>query len=244
MTVRKGETVAVLGKSGTGKSVLLKLIVGLLHPDAGKIYYKDKEVTALDDLQLMSLRSEIGFLFQGAALFDSMTIGQNLDLFLVKHTDLNSEEREKKIVHALEMVQLENSIDQMPSELSGGMKKRAGLARSIVIEPEMMLYDEPTTGLDPVTSSSIAELIVTLQQRLGIASIVVTHDLPTAYTVADRAIVLNEGYVIFDGDMKDLQKSDDPFLREYLSASRLDRERHDKILAARERLHSSAPQPA
>ena len=243
LDIHKGETVAVLGKSGTGKSVLLKLIVGLLTPDSGKIFFKDKEVTALGEFGLMDIRSDIGFLFQGAALFDSMTVGQNLDLFLVKHTDLPPKEREQKIAAALEMVQLQEAIDKMPSELSGGMKKRAGLARSIVIEPELMLYDEPTTGLDPVTASSIAELIVTLQQQLGIASLVVTHDLPTAFTVSDRAMVLNEGYAIFEGELKDLEKSEDAFLHEYLAASRLDRERHDRILRARERALASTQNP-
>ncbi len=230
LVVNRGETLAILGKSGTGKSVLLKLVVGLLDPDQGKIIYKEKDVTNLNEEHLMELRTEIGFLFQGSALFDSMTVGQNLDFFLVKHTDLEPEEREKKIVEALEMVQLKDAIDKLPSELSGGMKKRAGLARSIVLEPELMLYDEPTTGLDPLTASSIAELILDLQQRLGIASIVVTHDLPTAFTVADRVVVLNEGLVAFEGKLEDLHNSSDEFLREYVSASHLDRTRRDKII--------------
>jgi phospholipid/cholesterol/gamma-HCH transport system ATP-binding protein len=234
LEVNHGETVAIMGKSGTGKSVLLKLIVGLLRPDSGKIFYRDEDVSSLKESGLMALRSQMGFVFQGSALFDSMTVGQNLDLFLVKHTNMNSEEREKKILETLDIVGLKDAIDKMPSELSGGMKKRAGLARSIVTEPELMLYDEPTTGLDPLTASSIAEEILTLQQGLGIASIVVTHDLPTAFTVADRAIVLNEGYVIFSGTLQEFVASSDPFLHEYLGASQLDRERHDKILAARE----------
>ena len=234
MHVNKGETLAVLGKSGTGKSVLLKLIVGLLQPDSGKIFYKDQEVTALNEEELMKLRAGIGFLFQGAALFDSMTVGENLDLFLLKHTDLPPADREKKIVEALSMVDLKDAVDKMPSDLSGGMKKRAGLARSIVLEPELILYDEPTTGLDPLTSASIAELILTLQQRLGIASIAVTHDLPTAFTVADRAVVLNEGLAVFEGNLEALHDTSDEFLREYLSASRLDRTRRDRILATRE----------
>lgn len=242
LDIHKGETVAVLGKSGSGKSVLLKLIVGLLVPDSGKIFYKDKEVTAMNELQLMDIRSNIGFLFQGAALFDSMTVGENLNMYLVKHTDLDPQEREKKIVQALEMVQLQDAIDKMPSELSGGMKKRAGLARSIVIEPELMLYDEPTTGLDPLTASSIAELIVTLQQQLGIASLVVTHDLPTAFTVSDRAMMLNDGHAIFKGEIDELQHSEDEFLRDYLAASKLDRERHDKII--QERRHEQQPAAA
>jgi phospholipid/cholesterol/gamma-HCH transport system ATP-binding protein len=227
MEVRKGETVAVLGKSGTGKSVLLKLVVGLLEPDAGEIYFEGKEVTHLTEEGLVKLRKKIGFLFQGAALFDSMTVGENLDMFLIKHTKLPRDERESKIQRALEVVGLKNVIDKMPSDLSGGMKKRAGLARSIVIEPELMLYDEPTTGLDPVTASSIADLILSLQQDLGIASIVVTHDLPTAFAVSDRAIVLNKGHKIFDDKIEELSKNDDPFLREYLTASRLERRTHE-----------------
>jgi phospholipid/cholesterol/gamma-HCH transport system ATP-binding protein len=234
LEINRGETLAVMGKSGTGKSVLLKLIVGLLRPDAGKIFYRDEDVTILNEAGLMTLRSQMGFVFQGSALFDSMTVGQNLDLFLVKHTDMNAEDREKKILETLDIVGLKDVIDKMPSELSGGMKKRAGLARSIVTEPELMLYDEPTTGLDPLTASSIAEEILTLQQTLGIASIVVTHDLPTAFTVADRAVVLNEGYVIFSGTLEDFVASSDPFLHEYLGASKLDRDRHDKIIQARE----------
>jgi phospholipid/cholesterol/gamma-HCH transport system ATP-binding protein len=230
LEVQRGETVAVMGKSGTGKSVLLKLIVGLIHPDSGSIFYHDKDVTNLKESALMAYRSEVGFVFQGAALFDSMTVGENLDLFLVKHTEMEPEEREQKIIETLEMVGLGDALDKMPSELSGGMKKRAGLARSIVIEPKLMLYDEPTTGLDPLTAASIAEEILTLQQRLGIASIVVTHDLPTAFTVADRAVVLNEGFVIFSGTLNELAASSDPFLHEYLGASRLDRTRHDQII--------------
>ena len=233
ISVGHGETLAILGKSGTGKSVLLKLIVGLLDPDQGKIYYRDNDVTNLNEKKLMELRTSIGFLFQGSALFDSMTVGQNLDFFLVKHTELEQDEREKKIVEALEMVQLEKAIDKLPSELSGGMRKRAGLARSIVLEPELMLYDEPTTGLDPLTASSIAELILEMQARLGIASIVVTHDLPTAFTVADRAVVMNDGFTVFDGKLEELHDSSDEFLREYVGASHLDRARRDKILKER-----------
>jgi len=236
MHVDQGETIAVMGKSGTGKSVLLKLIVGLLKPDTGAVYYKDQDVGHLNEDHLMTLRSEIGFLFQGAALFDSMTIGQNLDFFLIKHTDLDGAAREQKILETLDTVGLKDAIDKMPSELSGGMKKRAGLARSIVIEPELMLYDEPTTGLDPLTAASIAEEILILQHRLGIASIVVTHDLPTAFTVANRAVVLNEGYVVFDGPVEEFAKSTDEFLQEYLGASKLDRSRHNKILQMRERI--------
>jgi phospholipid/cholesterol/gamma-HCH transport system ATP-binding protein len=242
MHVDKGETLCVLGKSGTGKSVMLKLIVRLLEPDSGVVTYRGKDVSTLKETELLKFRKHIGFLFQGGALFDSMTVGENLDLFLSKHTDMGSEEREKKILTALDMVGLADVLDSMPSELSGGMRKRAGLARAIVLEPELILYDEPTTGLDPVTAASIAELILTLQQRLGIASVVVTHDLPTAFTVADRAIVLSNGYRVYDGSIEDLNKSDDAFLTKYLSASKLDRTRRDRILAQRKKVRDQKDQ--
>jgi len=159
-----------------------------------------------------------------------MTVGENLELFLEKHTDDSKKEREAKILRALEMVGLREVVDSLPSELSGGMRKRAGLARSIILEPQLMLYDEPTTGLDPVTASSIAELILSLQYQLGIASIVVTHDLPTAFTVSDRAIVLSNGHKIFDGRIEELEKQDDAFLKKYMKTSELDRSRHDRII--------------
>lgn len=230
LTLRKGETLTVLGRSGEGKSVLLKLVSGLLIPENGTVVYRGKNVPDASERQLAELRGHMGFLFQGGALFDSMTVGQNLELFLVSHTRLSPKEREEKILHALEMVELFDVIDLMPSELSGGMKKRAGLARSIVLEPEMMLYDEPTTGLDPLTAASIAELILSLQTKLGIASIVVTHDLPTAFTVSDRTLVLNGGVAVFEGTMPELAKSSDEFLHKYLDASRLDLTRRERIL--------------
>ncbi len=231
VTVKKGETLVVLGRSGEGKSVLLKLIAGLLVPEDGNVMYRGQNVPELKDEALARVRGHIGFLFQGGALFDSMTVGENLEMFLQKHTKLGPDEREEKIQHALEMVELKDVIDLMPSELSGGMRKRAGLARSIVLEPEMILYDEPTTGLDPLTAASIAELILTLQHKLGIASVVVTHDLPTAFTVSDRVVVLNGGLVVFEGEMEVLAKSDIDFLHKYLDASRLDRSRRKEIIA-------------
>lgn len=228
--VSEGETLSILGKSGTGKSVLLKIIVGLLEPDKGEVTYRGQSLLELAEPELNEVRKKIGFLFQGAALFDSMSVGENLEMYLKKHAKFDVEEREKKIKRALELVELSDVIDQMPSELSGGMRKRAGLARSIVLEPEMILYDEPTTGLDPVTASSIAELILTLQKELKIASIVVTHDLPTAYTVSDRAVVLSDGYKIFDGHIEDLGEQKDDFLKDYLKSSKVDRSHRDAIL--------------
>lgn len=229
--VNQGETLTILGKSGTGKSVLLKVIVGLLVPDGGEVRYQDTDILALSEDELNQFRKKIGFLFQGAALFDSMTIGENLEMYLKKHAKLEADEREDRIRKSLKLVELEEVIDEMPSALSGGMRKRAGLARSIVLEPELMLYDEPTTGLDPVTAASIADLILSLQQQLGLASIVVTHDLPTAYTVTDRAVVLSDGLKIFDGDVENLSDSDDEFLQDYLTASRADRSHREALLA-------------
>jgi phospholipid/cholesterol/gamma-HCH transport system ATP-binding protein len=240
MHVNEGETLSILGKSGTGKSVLLKIIVGLLDPDKGEVFYHGQSLLELTEPELNKVRKKIGFLFQGAALFDSMSIGENLEMYLKKHANFDVKEREKKIKRALELVSLSDVIDQMPSELSGGMRKRAGLARSIVLEPEMILYDEPTTGLDPVTAASIAELILTLQKELKVASLVVTHDLPTAYTVSDRAIVLSEGYKIFDGDIEDLGDQKDEFLQDYLRSSKVDRSHREAIL--RTDRHSSIKQ--
>ncbi|MEO6941174.1 MAG: ATP-binding cassette domain-containing protein [Candidatus Kapaibacterium sp.] len=225
LEIREHETLAVLGKSGTGKSVLLKLLIGLLTPDKGTILYRGKSMTDMGEKELTKVRKNIGFLFQGAALFDSMTIGQNLETFLLKHEVLSPKERQDKIARALDVVGLPDVIDRLPSELSGGMRKRAGLARSIVVEPELILYDEPTTGLDPITALSIAELINSLQFKLGIASVVVTHDLPTAFAVSDRAVVLNESKKIYDGKIEEMEKSGDPFLVKYLQASIMDKGR-------------------
>jgi len=230
LTLAKGETLAVLGKSGVGKSVLLKLIVGLLEPDNGDIYYEGKSISKMDDDELHAMRKQIGFLFQGGALFDSMTVGENLNLVLEKHSDLSLADREKRITRSLELVGLGEKLDVMPSSLSGGQRKRAGLARSIVLQPKLILYDEPTTGLDPITAGSIAELILNLQRQLNVASIVVTHDLPTTYTVSDRTIVLEGGQVIFDAPIDKLRTDGHTHLVEFLEAAELNTERREKII--------------
>ncbi len=228
--IAEGETLTVLGKSGVGKSVLLKLIVGLMLPDAGVITYEGKSIADAKEHDLNEIRKNIGFLFQGGALFDSMTVGENLNLVLHKHTTLTLEEREERIIGALTMVGLKEKLDEMPSALSGGQKKRAGLARAIVLRPKLILYDEPTTGLDPITAGTIAEMILSLQKELGVASIVVTHDLPTAFTISDRAIVLEKGAKIFDGPVEELGNSHMNHLDEFLDAARLDRTRREKII--------------
>ena len=215
--VHKGENLVVFGRSGTGKSVLLKCIIGLLKPDSGYVHIEGKDVINMSIKELNKARKKIGFLFQSGALYDSMTVRENLGFTLVKNTDLSKDEIEEKVVNALQKVSLEQSIDKMPSELSGGMRKRVALARSIITEPELMLYDEPTTGLDPITSKEISELILNLQKSLNMTSIVVTHDLICANIIADRAIFLKEGKIAYQGNIKDLTSSEDKFLRNFFS---------------------------
>lgn len=230
LTVGEGETLTVLGKSGVGKSVLLKLIVGLMPLDSGVVKYEGRSITESSEKELNEIRKNIGFLFQGGALFDSMSVGENLNMILHKHTDLPLDEREARITRALELVGLKDKLDEMPSSLSGGQKKRAGLARSIVLKPKLILYDEPTTGLDPITAGSIAELILSLQTELQVASIVVTHDLPSAFTISDRTIVLDSGKKIYDGPVEGLSTTHHDHLGAFLNAAKLDRSRREEII--------------
>jgi phospholipid/cholesterol/gamma-HCH transport system ATP-binding protein len=215
--VDKGENLVVFGKSGTGKSVLLKCMVGLLVPEAGEIFIEGEDVLKYTLKQMNTLRKQVSFLFQSAALYDSMSVRENLEFPLVRNSAFTAEERTKKVERALDMVSLSEAIDKMPSELSGGMRKRIGLARSIITEPKLMLYDEPTTGLDPITSKEISALIRDLQTELKMTSIAVTHDLLCAQIIADRSIVLNDGAIIFEGKMDALLKADDRFLRNFFS---------------------------
>jgi phospholipid/cholesterol/gamma-HCH transport system ATP-binding protein len=216
--VTHGENLVVFGRSGQGKSVLLKCIVGLLHPDAGNIFINGTDVIEISIKELNKIRKNIGFLFQGAALYDSMTVRENLSFPLKRHfPEMSSKEIDDKVKYTLELVSLEEAIDKMPSELSGGMKKRIGLARSIITDPQLMLYDEPTTGLDPITSKEISELILNLQKKLEMTSIVVTHDLICAEIIADRAIFLKDAKIAYEGNIKELTESDDPFLKNFFS---------------------------
>jgi len=215
LTVEENENLVVFGQSGTGKSVLLKCMVRLLEPDSGEIFIAGKNVLELNPRQLNDVRKHLGFLFQGAALYDSMSVRENLEFPLIRHSNFTPKEREDKIKSVLEKVSLEEAIDKMPSELSGGMKKRIGLARSIISEPKLMLYDEPTTGLDPITSKEISSLILELQKSLNMTSVIVTHDLLCAEIIADRAIVLNEGIVQHEGTITELTTSKDLFLRNF-----------------------------
>jgi phospholipid/cholesterol/gamma-HCH transport system ATP-binding protein len=216
--VHRGENLVVFGRSGQGKSVLLKCIIGLMHPDAGTILINNQDVFSLTTKQLNELRKNIGFLFQGSALYDSMTVRENLSFPLKRHfPERTQKEIDDKISQTLELVSLQEAIDKMPSELSGGMKKRIGLARSIITDPELMLYDEPTTGLDPITTKEISELIINLQKKLNMTSIVVTHDLVCANIIADRAIFLRNAKVAYEGSIPDLTESDDKFLKNFFS---------------------------
>ncbi len=214
--VQRAENLVVFGRSGQGKSVLLKCIIGLMTPDNGDILINGKNVLELSIAKLNEVRKNIGFLFQGSALYDSMTVRENLTFPLKRHfPEMQQKEIDIKVKHTLELVSLEEAIDKMPSELSGGMKKRIGLARSIITDPELMLYDEPTTGLDPITTKEISELIINLQKKLKMTSIAVTHDLMCAEIIADRAIFLRDAKVAYEGNIKELTDSKDPFLKNF-----------------------------
>jgi phospholipid/cholesterol/gamma-HCH transport system ATP-binding protein len=217
LDVETGENLVIFGKSGTGKSVLLKCLVRLLEPDAGEIFIGDKNVLSLSAKELNELRKYLGFLFQGAALYDSMSVRENLTFPLVRNFKFTQKELDHKVMVALERVSLSEAVDKMPSELSGGMRKRIGLARSIITEPKLMLYDEPTTGLDPITSKEISRLIIDLQKELQMTSIVVTHDLLCAKIIADRAVMLKDGHMIFEGGLEEMTNSNDPFLNNFFN---------------------------
>jgi phospholipid/cholesterol/gamma-HCH transport system ATP-binding protein len=215
--VDEAENMIVFGRSGTGKSVLLKCMIRLMEPDSGNIKIQNKDVLKLDIKELNELRKDIGFLFQGAALYDSMSVRENLEFPLIRNFILDRKEIDERVHFVLEAVSLLEAIDKMPSELSGGMKKRIGLARSIITKPKLMFYDEPTTGLDPITAKEISVLIIDLQHRLKMTSIVVTHDLLCAKIIADRAIVLNDGKIVKEGSIEELTTSEDKLLKNFFS---------------------------
>lgn len=217
LSVEYGQNMIVFGRSGTGKSVLLKCLIRLMQPDAGEIFIEDRDVLSLSREELNDLRKDIGFLFQSSALYDSMTVRENLEFPLVRNFNFDQNEIDNKVHKVLEAVDLIDAIDKMPAELSGGMRKRIGLARSIITEPKLMLYDEPTTGLDPITSKEISTLILNLQKAFNMTSIVVTHDLLCAKIIADCAIVLDGGHIIKEGTIKQLLEDEDPFLKNFFS---------------------------
>ena len=215
LTVRDGETLVLIGYSGTGKSVALKHIVGLLHPDAGEVIVDGRLVLTLDRNGLNDLRRDIGYVFQFAALFDSMTVAENVALGL-RNRDLAEDEIAERVREALALVDLTGTDERTPAELSGGMRKRVGLARAIALRPRYILYDEPTTGLDPVTAAVIDRLMVRTREHLGVTGLVVTHDMRSAYTVGDRIAMLYEGRVRQVGTVAEIQETADPVVRQFI----------------------------
>jgi phospholipid/cholesterol/gamma-HCH transport system ATP-binding protein len=220
LAVKRGETLAVLGRSGTGKSVLLRIIIGLEKPDSGSVHIHGQDTADMSLDQLGEIRKKMGFLFQHAALYDSLTVGQNVAFPLQHHKKMPQSEQRARAVELLAEVGLGgDDLEKMPSDISGGMQKRVGLARALALAPDILLLDEPTAGLDPISSGEIDDLILKLQQEHHMASIVVTHDLHSAKTIADRLAVLNEGEMVIEGNFEELQKSDDNFVREFLKHS-------------------------
>src|SRR5437667_4954859 len=216
LEVATGETLAIIGRSGGGKSVLLKHLVGLIAPDAGEIWIDGQNIIGMNERQLGAIRVKVGILFQGGALFDSMTVEENIAFPLREAGERDPEVLKAKVREMLEVMEMEGEEEKMPESLSGGMKKRVGLARSIIRRPSCVLYDEPTSGLDPVVADSINRLIRRLQRRFGMTSVVVTHDMKNAFDVADRIAYLHEGRIYFHGTSAELQQSSDPLIQDFL----------------------------
>ena len=216
LDVIEGETVVVLGGSGSGKSVLLRHAVGLFRPDAGQVFVDAVEISQLDEDELLETRKKIGMLFQSGALFDSMTVRENVAFALREHTDWDNAKVISRVREVLRLVELDDVLELMPADLSGGMRKRVALARAIALAPAAILYDEPTTGLDPITANTINHLIRSLQKRLGVTSIVVTHDIHSAFTVGDRIAFLHEGKIKFHGTTAEAREAREPLLKNFL----------------------------
>ena len=216
LNIEEGQSVVIIGASGTGKSVLLKHIVGLLRPDKGEVWFDGKRVDTLSEKDLVEVRKQFGFLFQMGALFDSLTVEENIGFPITEHTRKRPDEVAEIVGQKLALVGLHDSRKKMPAELSGGQRKRVALARAIALGPRVILYDEPTTGLDPIRSDVINELILKLQRELKVTSIVVTHDMQSAFKVGDRIVMLHEGKVHFDGTPDDIRASDDSIVRRFV----------------------------
>jgi phospholipid/cholesterol/gamma-HCH transport system ATP-binding protein len=219
LTVHRGEVMVILGGSGSGKSVTLRHMLGLEAPDAGRIIVEEEDITDFPEEELYRVRKKFGMLFQSAALFDSMTVFENIAFPLREHTEMTEDEITRAVHEKLELVNLPGTSHLMPVDLSGGMRKRVGLARSIVLDPKMILYDEPTTGLDPITAQKINELIIDLQSKLNVTSVVVTHDIQSAFSVGDRIAFLSRGVFEWVGSMEEARNTDHQGLREFFRAS-------------------------
>jgi phospholipid/cholesterol/gamma-HCH transport system ATP-binding protein len=216
LTVEKGETMVVIGQSGSGKSVLLKHLIGLLKPDWGEVYVDDVEITRLDEDELVPITKKFGMLFQGAALFDSMTVAENVAFGLERYTKHSPEEVQRIVLESLARVGLHGVENMMPFELSGGMKKRVGLARAIAYQPEIMLYDEPSTGLDPIRADAINDLINMLKKEMGVTSVAITHDMASSYKIADRIAMLYEGEILEIGSPEAIKSSRNPIIQQFI----------------------------
>lgn len=216
LQVRSGETIAVLGRSGTGKSVLLKLLIGLQQPDSGSVRIAGEELVNIDPNRLTEIRKKTGFLFQQAALYDSLTVEQNVQFPLTRHTDLSPRDRQARARELLASVGMERDTEKMPSEISGGMQKRVGLARALALDPEVLFFDEPTAGLDPITAREIGDLIRDQKEKRHMTAIVVTHDLRGTKSFADRLLLIHQGTVRAEGSFEDLRNNRDPFVMQFL----------------------------
>ncbi len=224
LAVKEGESLVIIGASGSGKSVILKHMVGLLKPDRGEVWFDGKRIDTLSESQLVPIREQFGFLFQMGALFDSDNVEENVAFPLVEHTDKTTEQIAQIVRQKLELVGLTDAGNKMPAELSGGQRKRVALARAIALDPRVILYDEPTTGLDPIRSDVINELIIKLQRELHVTSISVTHDMNSAFKIADRIVMLHDGKLIFDGTPEQIRHSEDPIIRHFVTGEASEQE--------------------
>ena len=217
LQMREGTTTVVLGASGSGKTVLMKHIMGLFKPDSGHVIVDGQDVTVMGRQDLSKFRERMGMVFQSSALFDSMTVGDNVAFPLREHSKLSEPEIQAKVKEKLAVVDLHDVEEKYPAELSGGMRKRVGLARAIVREPKIVLYDEPTTGLDPLTTESVDEMIIHARERLSVTSVVISHDIGSAFHIADRIAVINEGRIVAEGTPAEVRKTTEPFTRQFLA---------------------------
>jgi phospholipid/cholesterol/gamma-HCH transport system ATP-binding protein len=217
LVVPEGRTTVIIGGSGSGKSVLMKHMLGLLQPDRGRVIVDDQDISQMGEHELVLVRAKFGMVFQQAALFDSMTVGENVAFPLREHSKLKEREIQARVAEKLALVSLEGVEGRFPAELSGGMRKRVGLARAIVLDPRILLYDEPTTGLDPITANNVDEMIMEAQERLGVTSVVISHDIASSFRVADQVAMLYQGTIVANGSADELRRSEHPHVQQFLS---------------------------